>query len=103
MIEIALKYRCRVARRTRSRRRPERVAGLLCSGIAPDAGLVLRPRQEQVLYLLRDHGAMAPAGIWATLGVSRHRAMDLLRPLLDAGVVEKVGGNKTGRHVLRRA
>jgi hypothetical protein len=31
------------------------------------------------------------------LGVSRQGAMDLLRPLLDAGVVEKVGGNKTGR------
>jgi len=30
-------------------------------------------------------------------------AMDLLRPLLDAGVVEKVGGNKTGRYVLKNA
>jgi len=27
--------------------------------------------------------------------------MDLLRPLLDAGVVAKVGGNKTSRYVLK--
>jgi Fic family protein len=65
--------------------------------------LVLRPRQEQLLHLLRDHGGMAPAEIWAALGVSRQGAMDLLRPLLDAGVVEKIGGNKTGRYVLKNA
>jgi hypothetical protein len=29
--------------------------------------------------------------------------MDLLRPLLDAGVVEKVGGSKTGRYVLKNS
>ena len=65
--------------------------------------LILRPRQEHLLHLLRDHGGMAPAEIWAALGVSRQGAMDLLRPLLDAGVVEKVGGNKTGRYVLKKA
>jgi Fic family protein len=63
--------------------------------------LVLRPRQEQLLHLLRDHGGMAPADIWDALGVSRQGAMDLLRPLLDAGLVEKVGGKKTGRYVLK--
>lgn len=65
--------------------------------------LVLRPRQEQLLHLLRDHGSMAPGEIWAALGVSRQGAMDLLRPLLDAGLVEKVGGKKTGRYALRNA
>jgi len=63
--------------------------------------LVLRPRQEQLLHLLRDHGGMAPAEIWAALDVSKQGAMDLLRPLLDAGVVEKIGGSKTGRYVLK--
>ena len=63
--------------------------------------LVLRPRQEQLLHLLRDHGSMAPAEIWQALGVSRQGAMDVLRPLLDAGIVEKVGGKKTGRYILR--
>jgi len=63
--------------------------------------LVLRPRQEQLLHLLRDHGSMAPGEIWSALGVSRQGAMDLLRPLLNAGLIEKVGGKKTGHYVLR--
>ncbi|MBX3177523.1 MAG: MarR family transcriptional regulator [Candidatus Hydrogenedentes bacterium] len=50
---------------------------------------------------LRDHGSMAPKELWAALGVSRQGAMDLLNPLLDAGLVEKVGGKKSGRYVLR--
>ena len=67
------------------------------------AKLVLRPKQERLLHLLRDHGSMAPSEIWEALGVSRQGAMDLLRPLLAAGVVEKVGGNKTGRYVLKQS
>jgi cell filamentation protein, protein adenylyltransferase len=63
--------------------------------------LVLRPRQEQLLHLLRDHGGMPPGEIWKALGVSRQGAMDLLRPLIKAGLVEKIGGKKTGRYVLR--
>jgi Fic family protein len=64
--------------------------------------LVLRPKQERLLQLLRDHGSMAPAEIWAAMEISRQGAMDLLRPLLDAGVVEKVGGKKTGHYILRQ-
>lgn len=63
--------------------------------------LTLRPRQEQLLNLLRDQRSMAPAEIWAALEVSRQGAMDLLRPLLEAGLVEKIGGRKTGKYVLR--
>jgi Fic family protein len=63
--------------------------------------LVLRPRQEQLLHLLRDHGRMAPAEIWQALGISRQGALDLLRPLIEAGLVERVGGKKTGYYVLR--
>lgn len=66
------------------------------------AKLVLRPKQEQLLNLLRDHHSLAPAEIWAALGVSRQGAMDLLRPLLEAGLVEKVGGKKTGRYTLKK-
>ncbi len=65
--------------------------------------LVLRPRQERLLQLLRDHGNMSPAEIWAALKVSRQGAMDLLRPLIAAGLVEKIGSKKTGRYALRRA
>lgn len=64
--------------------------------------LTLRPRQEQLLRLLADHGTMSPAEIWAALGVSRQGAMDLLRPLIDAGLVEKLGSKKTGRYSLRK-
>lgn len=64
--------------------------------------LVLRPRQEQLLKLLRDQGSMAPADLWAALGVSRQGAMDLLRPLIQGGLVEKVGGKKTGRYSLMK-
>lgn len=64
--------------------------------------LVLRPKQEQLLKLLRDHGSMSPSELWDALSVSRQGAMDLLRPLLDAGLLEKVGGKKTGRYSLRK-
>jgi predicted HTH transcriptional regulator len=47
-------------------------------------------------------GSMAPGEIWQALGVSRQGAMDLLRPLLAAGLVEKVGGKKLGRYGLRK-
>jgi DNA-binding MarR family transcriptional regulator len=63
--------------------------------------LVLRPRQEQLLKVLRDHGSLSPAELWGALAISRQGAMDLLRPLLEAGLVEKVGSKKTGRYKLR--
>jgi len=63
--------------------------------------LVLRPKQERLLHLLRDHGSLSPADIWKALDVSRQGAMDLLHPLLSAGLVEKMGTRKTGRYRLR--
>jgi DNA-binding MarR family transcriptional regulator len=62
----------------------------------PGEKLVLRPRQERLLQLLRDHNSLSPAEIWSALGVSRQGAMDLLRPLLEAGLVEKIGGKSPG-------
>ena len=64
--------------------------------------LVLRPKQERLLQLLRDHRSMSPQEIWAALAVSRQGAMDLLRPLLEAGLVEKIGSKKTGRYALQQ-
>lgn len=64
--------------------------------------MILRPKQELLLELLRDHGSMAPSEIWAELDVSRQGAMDLLNPLLEIGLVEKIGGKKTGRYLLRK-
>ncbi len=63
--------------------------------------LVLRPRQEQLLKILRDHGSVAPAELWDALGISKQAAMGLLNPLLEAGLVERIGGKKTGRYILK--
>ena len=42
-----------------------------------------------------------PVRIWAALDVSKQGALDLLRPLIAAGLVEKIGNKKTGRYALR--
>ena len=65
--------------------------------------LVLRPRQEKLLHLLRDHGSVAPSELWAALRISKQGAMDLLRPLIAAGLVEKIGTKKTGRYALKKS
>ena len=62
--------------------------------------LVLRPRQEQLMKLLGQRGGMMPAEIWAALEVSKQGAMDLLKPLVKAGLVKRVGTLKSGRYVL---
>jgi Fic family protein len=62
--------------------------------------LVLRPKQEQLLQLLRDRRSMAPREIWTGLKVSKQGALDLLRPLIKAGLVSRVGTRKTGRYIL---
>ncbi len=67
---------------------------------AGPAKLVLRPRQEQLLQLLRDHKSLSPSEIWASLGVSRQGAMDLLKPLIKARLVKRIGSKKTGRYIL---
>jgi len=62
--------------------------------------LVLRPKQEQLLRLLRERGSLSPQEIWDGVGVSRQGAMDLLRPLMEAGLVKREGTRKSGRYVL---
>jgi Fic family protein len=62
--------------------------------------LVLRPRQEQVLQLLRARGSLSPREIWDGVGVSKQGAMDLLNPLMKAGLVKRVGSLKNGRYIL---
>jgi len=67
---------------------------------AGKAKVVLRPRQEQLLQLLRARGAMSPREIWGSLGISKQGAVDLLRPLMKAGLVKRIGSQKNGRYVL---
>ncbi len=65
------------------------------------AKLVLRPKQEQLLHLLREHKALTPREIWDALGISKQGALDLLRPLIKVGLVRRIGTKKTGRYVLK--
>lgn len=61
---------------------------------------VLRPKQEQLLQLLRDKKSMAPSEIWDALGISKQGALDLLNPLIQAELVKRVGSKKNGRYIL---
>jgi Fic family protein len=69
-----------------------------------DAGnsrpLILRPKQEQLLALMRARGGLAPREIWHALAVSKQGAIDLLRPLIEAGLVKRVGTRKSGKYVI---
>lgn len=64
------------------------------------APLLLRSKQERLLHLLRDHQSMTPREIWQALRVSKQGAMDLLHPLLAAGLVRRVGTKKSGHYTL---
>ena len=71
------------------------------AGAKGGTALVLRPKQEQLLHLLRARGSLSPREIWDGIGISKQGAMDLLRPLMKAGLVKRVGSLKTGRYVLK--
>ncbi|MGQ0696177.1 MAG: Fic family protein [Nitrospiraceae bacterium] len=62
--------------------------------------VILRPRQEQLLRLLKDRRSMTPKEIRESLRVSKQGAMDLLNPLLEAGLVQRSGTQKSGRYML---
>ena len=66
-----------------------------------DRKLILRPRQEQLLRLLRDHGSLAPREIWDALAVSKQGAMNLIKPLIVAGLIIREGTRKSGRYRLK--
>lgn len=62
--------------------------------------LILRPKQEQLLQLLRQHGSLSPRELREALGVSKQGALDLLQPLVQAGLVKREGTLKSGRFFL---
>ena len=43
---------------------------------------------------------MAPAELWQALKLSKQGTLNQLRPLMAAGLVEKVGSKKMGRYIL---
>jgi Fic family protein len=70
-------------------------------GTTTEERVLITPKQERLLLLLRDQGAMTPREIWDALQLSKQGAMNLINPLLDAGILEKVGSKKTGRYQLK--
>ncbi|MCC5848234.1 MAG: Fic family protein [Verrucomicrobia bacterium] len=62
--------------------------------------IVLTPKQEHLLGLMADHGSLAPFEIRELLDVSKQGAMNVLNPLIDAGLIEKRGNAKTGKYFL---
>ncbi|TLY20109.1 MAG: Fic family protein [Nitrospirae bacterium] len=62
--------------------------------------IVLRPKQEQLLRMLRDRKSLTPQEIRHGVGISKQGAMDLLNPLLEAGLVQRIGTKKSGRYIL---
>ncbi len=62
--------------------------------------IVLRPKQERLLNMLKDHTSLTPRQIWESLGVSRQGAVDLLKPLIEAGIIRRIGTKKSGRYIL---
>jgi len=62
--------------------------------------IVLRPKQEQLLRMLRDRKSLTPQEIRQGVGISKQGAMDLLNPLLEAGLVRRIGTKKSGRYIL---
>ena len=66
-----------------------------------DAGkVVLKPKQELLLSFLRDRQAMTPREIRTALGVSKQGALDSVKPLVEAGLVRRVGTRKSGKYIL---
>jgi Fic family protein len=71
--------------------------------LAAQAGpkqIVLRPKQELLLGMLRDRKSLTPRQIREGLGISKQGAMNLLNPLLEAGLVRRIGTRKSGRYIL---
>ncbi|MBI2981488.1 MAG: Fic family protein, partial [Deltaproteobacteria bacterium] len=62
--------------------------------------IVLSPKQERLLRLLRDKGGLPPSEIWKELKVTKQGAAKILRPLLDSGLIQRIGTRKSGRYAV---
>ena len=63
--------------------------------------VVLRPKQERLLNLLRNKKSMSPKEIWKALDISKQGAMDLIKPLIKAEIIQKIGTKKSGKYILK--
>ncbi len=63
-------------------------------------GLSLSPSQEKALTLLKDVGELSVRDLAVTLKLTVQGVHFILKPLIEAGVVERRGGKKTGTYGL---
>ena len=82
-------------------RRKSKRSHLLPLSLSDPPECVPHACQRDTLKLLGTSGGMTPSELWAALKISKQGAMDLLRPLVKAGLVKRVGTLKTGRYVLK--
>jgi len=61
--------------------------------------MVLTPKQERLLGLLRDRHSLSPREIWEGLGVTKQGAMKIMNPLIKAGLIKRIGTTKTGKYI----
>lgn len=67
----------------------ERIISLQVKGT--DSKITLTKRQEEVLRFLRDNGRVRTSEIQNTFKLTRARVNQILKPLVDLGLVEKEG------------
>lgn len=79
----------------------ERVLGRIQKLGASGRGghIVLTPKQERLLSVLQERGGLAPKEIWKELKMTKQGAVKVLKPLLDAGLIRRVGTRKSGKYV----
>jgi Fic family protein len=65
--------------------------------------MVLTPKQERLLGLLRDQHSLSPREIWEGLGVTKQGAMKIMNPLIKAGLIKRIGTTKTGKYIFTDA
>ncbi len=61
--------------------------------------IVLTPKQERLLGLIRNRQSLSPREIWEALGVTRQGAVKLINPLIKAGLIQRIGSKKSGKYI----
>ena len=62
--------------------------------------LFLTPRQEELLSLLKTQGPQSPSQLWEALNLSKQGTLNILNPLLESGLIERIGTKKSGKYTL---
>ncbi|MBI4211670.1 MAG: Fic family protein [Deltaproteobacteria bacterium] len=62
--------------------------------------IILTPKQERLLHLLRDQGGLTPSEVWKALDVSKQAAAKILKPLLEGGIIKRIGTRKLGKYIV---